>query len=189
MKRRIVQQIMPAMIMAGAAAIPVVTSAEIISHSLGGGTALQPSSPVATLPSRASSNGTGTSATGLKGSGTYQGPVVSQPYGGVQATVKISGKRIAGVVISAPQNNPVSANINRQAVPLLTSETLQAQSGNVNTISGATLTSQAYIQSLQSALGQAGNAPASSGQSASVVASHGKKLSISGRGGDRGGDF
>jgi hypothetical protein len=85
------------------------------------------------------------------------------------------------VDISAPQNNPVSSSINGQAVPLLRQETLRAQSANVNMISGATITSQAYIQSLQAALAQAqsgGNAP-SRGQSWTSVAAGSPKLAIS----------
>jgi uncharacterized protein with FMN-binding domain len=50
----------------------------------------------------------------------------------------------------------MSAAINSQAIPILKNETLQAQGANVNTVSGATYTSQAYIQSLQSATRQAG---------------------------------
>ena len=45
-----------------------------------------------------------------------------------------------------------SADINSQAGPLLLQETLAAQSGNIDTISGATYTSEAYAQSIQSAL-------------------------------------
>lgn len=47
--------------------------------------------------------------------------------------------------------------INNQAMPMLRSEAIQAQSANVDTVSGATMTSEAFIQSLQSALDQAAN--------------------------------
>jgi uncharacterized protein with FMN-binding domain len=159
------QQILPALIMAGAAAIPAVTTVEILTHVPGTGStaALQPSGPVAVAPSKASSRAAGSPApTSSGGTQTYQGPVVNQPYGGVQASITIAGKKISNVAISAPQDNPRSAAINQQAVPLLQSETLQAQSAQVNTVSGATFTSQAYAQSLQAALDQArsqGNAP------------------------------
>jgi uncharacterized protein with FMN-binding domain len=56
------------------------------------------------------------------------------------------------VSITAPENDPRSATINVQAVPLLRTETLQAQSANVDLISGATITSEAYVQSLRGAL-------------------------------------
>ena len=54
-----------------------------------------------------------------------------------------------------PQERRRSAYINSQAVPILQSEAIQAQSANVNIVSGATLTSEGFQQSLQSALTQA----------------------------------
>jgi hypothetical protein len=56
----------------------------------------------------------------------------------------------------AEEDPPCSASINSYAVPLLVSETLQAQSANINLVSGATDTSEAYLQSLQDALSAAG---------------------------------
>ena len=58
--------------------------------------------------------------------------------------------------MTEPMNDPHSQQINVWAVPILRSETLQAQSANINAVSGATETTDAYIQSLQSALSQAG---------------------------------
>jgi uncharacterized protein with FMN-binding domain len=87
---------------------------------------------------------------------TVSGPVVYDQFGGVQATVTVRGKKIMAVQIAAPMNDPRSASINSQAVPLLRSETLQAQSAAINLVSGATLTSEAYQQSLQAALSRAG---------------------------------
>jgi uncharacterized protein with FMN-binding domain len=89
------------------------------------------------------------------GNGSYQGSVVSEQFGDVQAAVSVKGNRITDVSISAPMDNPRSASINQQAVPMLRSETLQVQSGQVTLISGATVTSEAYAQSLQSAIDQA----------------------------------
>lgn len=83
---------------------------------------------------------------------TITGPAIDDPFGTVQATITVAGNKITNVSIAAPQDNPRSASINQQAVSLLQTETLQAQSANVNVISGATVTSEAYIQSLQSAL-------------------------------------
>jgi uncharacterized protein with FMN-binding domain len=164
MKPRKLHQVIPAVAMAGAAAVPVATAVEILSHVPGGRSAapLQPSAPVAVAPARSSSSSTAAPAPSGAPQ-TYQGPVVSDPFGGVQAMVTVTGKKITDVAISAPQDNPRSASINQQAVPLLRSETLQAQSAQINTVSGATYTSQAYTQSLQAALDKArsqGNAPA-----------------------------
>src|SRR5579872_90018 len=184
MKRTTLQQVVPALIMAGAAGIPVVTTVEILTHVPGGGmAAVQPSAPVAAAPPTSSSRGSGTPPSSPAGTHTYQGPVVSDPFGGVQATITITGNKIADVVISAPQDNPRSASINQQAVPLLRSETLQAQSAQINTISGATLTGQAYIQSLQAVLSQAhvGSSSQSQGTGGGSVASgQAPSISISG---------
>lgn len=80
------------------------------------------------------------------------GPSVDMEWGPVQATLVVQGKRLVDVRISAPTERARSAFINQQAVPWLRQETLQAQSANINLISGATLTSEAYAQSLQAAL-------------------------------------
>lgn len=87
---------------------------------------------------------------------TITGPAVDDPYGVVQATITVTGRKITNVSITAPEDNPRSASINSYAVPALRTETLQAQSANVSLISGATLTSEAYVQSLQAALQSAG---------------------------------
>jgi uncharacterized protein with FMN-binding domain len=77
-------------------------------------------------------------------------------FGLVQATLIVRSGKITNVSITAPQDNPTSQYINQQVVPMLRSETLQAQSANINAISGATVTSDAYYQSLQTALSKAG---------------------------------
>jgi len=64
-------------------------------------------------------------------------------------------RKITGVKVPTyPNHTDRSLVINQQALPLLVQETLQAQSANVNLISRATDTSQAFISSLQSALRQ-----------------------------------
>jgi hypothetical protein len=185
------QQVVPALIMTGAAAVPIVTTVEILSHvpTGGGAVGLQPSPPVAAAPSRAASGSSGTPASSAppstSGTRTVQGPVVNDPFGGVQATVTLSGQKITNVSISAPMDNPRSAGINQQVVPYLVSETLQAQSAQINTVSGATWTSQAYMQSLQGALDQAragGNPAGGSAASsqAAAAAGHTNSVSVSG---------
>jgi uncharacterized protein with FMN-binding domain len=49
-----------------------------------------------------------------------------------------------------------SQQISNYAVPILRKEVLAAQSAKVNSVSGATYTSQGYLESLQSALDKAG---------------------------------
>jgi len=110
------------------------------------------SSPAATSAASGSSTAV---PHGAAKNGSFTGSVVSDPFGTVQTSITVSGGKIVAVNASAPMGNPLSSTINQQAVPILKSETLQAQSANVNLVSGATLTSQAYVQSLQSALTQA----------------------------------
>ncbi len=83
---------------------------------------------------------------------TIAGPSVDMRWGPVQVTIVVTGKRITDAQASAPTERDRSAFINSQAIPLLRQEVLQAQSANIDTLSGATMTSESYIQSLQSAL-------------------------------------
>ncbi|HWE62053.1 MAG TPA: FMN-binding protein [Chloroflexota bacterium] len=86
---------------------------------------------------------------------TVQGPSVDMRWGPVQVTLIVKGKRITDVQASAPTERARSAFINDQAIPMLRQEVLQAQSSNINSISGATMTSDAFYTSLQAALQQA----------------------------------
>lgn len=88
---------------------------------------------------------------------TLDGQAVVTRYGTVQVRVVVSGKSIKNVsFLQLTADDPHSQEINDQAGPMLLQETLQAQSSNIDTISGATFTSEGYVQSLQSALDQAG---------------------------------
>ncbi len=88
--------------------------------------------------------------------GTYTGAVENVYYGNVQVSVTISGGKITNVkFLQYPNEHYTSVYINQQAMPYLKQEALQAQNANVQVISGATFTSQGFIQSLQSALNKA----------------------------------
>lgn len=84
-----------------------------------------------------------------------QGPSTSMRWGPVQVTIIVEGKRITAVKVTAPVERPRSAIINDHAVPLLRREALQAQTANVQLISGATMTSKAFVTSLHVAIAQA----------------------------------
>ena len=95
------------------------------------------------------------SSTGLK-NGTFTGSAVSNPFGNVQVQVVVAGGRITDVkVVQSPNDNPQSAYIASVAMPLLRQEVLQAQSAQIDILSGATYDSQSYAQSVQSALDMA----------------------------------
>jgi uncharacterized protein with FMN-binding domain len=109
----------------------------------------------ATATSAATNPSGGSTAKGNY-SGTVTGQAVRMPYGTVQVKVTISSGRITDVtVLQAPQGGR-SGQIAQYATPQLRSEVLAAQSASVDSVSGATYTSQSYMQSVQSALDQAG---------------------------------
>jgi len=84
---------------------------------------------------------------------TATGQAVQFGYGVLDVQVTASGSHITAVSVTNLQTaEPTSQQISEQAIPMLRSEVLSAQSANINGISGATFTSQAYAQSLQSAL-------------------------------------
>ncbi len=88
--------------------------------------------------------------------GSYTGSVADAYYGNVQVQAIISGGKITGVhFLQYPNSHGTSVYINSQAMPYLKQEAIQAQSANVDIISGATDTSMAFQQSLADALAQA----------------------------------
>jgi len=99
---------------------------------------------------------TTTAAGGSYTNGTYTGTTITHRYGSVTVTVTISGGKITNVTAKAVSDGDRrSDSINSQAVPMMKSEVLAAQSGDVQTVSGATYTTTAYVTSLQSALAKA----------------------------------
>lgn len=90
--------------------------------------------------------------------GTFNGPEVDAYYGLVQVRAVIQGGKLANVqFLEYPTDRRTSQEINNIAVPYLQQEALQAQSARVDIISGATLTSEAFMMSLQNALNSAKN--------------------------------
>nr|WP_306422856.1 FMN-binding protein [Paenarthrobacter aurescens] len=112
----------------------------------GGGT-------TATGPSSAGSGSSSGSSTGSTTAATYDGASVQTRFGTVQVQVTIqSGKITEVTALQLTDAERKSAQISSRAAPVLRSEVLQAQSANVQTIGGATVTSDAYLTSLQAAL-------------------------------------
>jgi uncharacterized protein with FMN-binding domain len=84
------------------------------------------------------------------------GQLVRTPYGPVQVEVTLDADAISDVTaLQLPYDRSYSARISRVVAPMLREETLQAQSAQIDLISGATYTSKGYAMSLQSALDQA----------------------------------
>lgn len=98
--------------------------------------------------------------------GTYTGDAVGMPYGIVQMAVVINGGKISDVrFLQMPGDQGYSRYVTSAAEPLLKQTTLSAQSANIDFVSGATSTSTAYQQSLQSALDQAASGTGSQNSS------------------------
>lgn len=88
--------------------------------------------------------------------GTFTGASANAFYGQVQVQVVTKDGKISSVTfLDYPKDRRTSARINSVAVPTLQSEAIQAQSAQVDVVSGATLTSEAFMASLQSALDSA----------------------------------
>ena len=101
------------------------------------------------------STDSGSTDSGASDTSSVTGDVVSTQWGPVQVQLEMSGTTITDVtVLQYPNSNGHDIQINNYALPILIQETLDAQSSDISMVSGATVTSQGYIGSLQSALDQ-----------------------------------
>jgi len=90
-------------------------------------------------------------------SGTFTGQAVATRYGVVQVQVSVSSGKVTNVqALELPGDRRLSAQISAYVGPILRDEALQAQNAQIDTITGASYTSEGYRESLQSALDQAG---------------------------------
>ena len=98
-----------------------------------------------------------TSGGTASGSKVITGDVINGPYGPSQVAITLSGDKITKVtVLQHTDDGSNSQEIDGNALPKLTAETLTAQSAKIDAVSGASYTSAGYIKSLQSALDKAG---------------------------------
>lgn len=88
---------------------------------------------------------------------TYTGRIIQTSRGPVEVRIVVRSDRIVAVAVPVhPGGDPLSVQINSYALPRLVQETRSAQNSHIDMISGATITSDGYRQSLQSALDKAG---------------------------------
>ncbi|MET7976016.1 FMN-binding protein [Streptomyces mirabilis] len=116
----------------------------------------QSQSPSSGSTSGSSSEGSSgsTKSTGTK---TVTGDTIQTRWGPVQVRVTLKNGKITDVTaVSYPSDNPRDQEINSYALPQLRREALAAQNARIDSVSGATYTSDGYRQSLQSALDSAG---------------------------------
>ncbi|MCW2638009.1 MAG: FMN-binding protein [Dactylosporangium sp.] len=133
----------PAALLASAAPPPVATGPTTASH----GPTTASHGPTSTPPTGSARPGAAATTA------TFTGSVVQTEYGPVQVRIVVSGGRITDVTaIKLPDHAARSVQISGRAAPILRQETLSAQNATINTVSGATYTSEGYRTSLQAAL-------------------------------------
>jgi uncharacterized protein with FMN-binding domain len=115
-------------------------------------TTVPATAPAPTTPSTAAPAPTTTPARR-----TFTGGDFPNQYGDVQVQVVVRGRELVDVQpLQLPFDHQRSAEISQQAEPILRQEALQAQSAQIDLLTGATFTSESYAESLQSALDRAG---------------------------------
>ncbi|MFF0042536.1 FMN-binding protein [Streptomyces mirabilis] len=102
----------------------------------------------ASTPSSSSSSPSSSASSSAAASQVVQGSTVNTSKGAVQVEVTFEGDKISSVRMLQQPNHPQTT----AAVPKLIQETLQAQSADIDSVSGATITSDGYVTSLQAAL-------------------------------------
>jgi FMN-binding domain len=119
-----------------------------------------PSVPV--VPAPAKGRGEGPSRAprnqgGAPARRTVTGDVVRTAYGPVQVRITVEGGVItSATAVQAPAGTPTSDQLTAKAVPRLDRAAVTAQSARIDSVSGASFTSEGYRKSLQSALDKAG---------------------------------
>jgi uncharacterized protein with FMN-binding domain len=135
----------------GLVAVVPTTSAESRSSSSSATTTSSTQTPGATM----APNATATSGSLYK-DGSYTGSIADAQWGVVQVKAVIKNGKITDVqFLQYPNDRNRSIYINSYADPQLSSEAIQAQSANVDIVTGATDSSEAFIQSLSDALSRA----------------------------------
>ena len=118
-------------------------------------TASSSTSTATSSSASSASSASSSTSSGLK-DGTYSGKSVSTQRGDVQVQIKASGGKITTVnVLKYPSDNDHSQQINDQALPVYKKEAVEAQSADIQQVSGATVTYEGFTQSLQNAITQA----------------------------------
>jgi uncharacterized protein with FMN-binding domain len=90
--------------------------------------------------------------------GQYTGDLADAFFGKVQVVAVISNGKLADVQVPVyPSDRPHTQQLSTQSLPVLKAEAIKSQSAKVDVVTGATQTSQGFMQSLQSALVKAQN--------------------------------
>jgi uncharacterized protein with FMN-binding domain len=158
----------PLVVIATIAGLAGVLSFHTKPATLSLGQAVGPAAPGGSPTSAPTSTTTGTASSGPPAPAspvttpgatrTATGAAVNYSYGVLSVAATVSGTKLTNVTIASIDDggNFRSQSIDQQSVPVLEQEALQAQSANIQSVSGASYTSAGFEQSLQSALSQLG---------------------------------
>jgi uncharacterized protein with FMN-binding domain len=128
----------------------------------------EPSAATSTVQVATPAPSTSSSSSSGSSSNVVSGTTVTTEKGPVQVQVTFAGTKITAVKMLQQPNHPQTT----AAVPKLIAETLEAQSADIDTVSGATITTEGYKESLQAAIDEnASAASASPSPSASAATS------------------
>ncbi|MEW1547956.1 FMN-binding protein [Streptomyces tsukubensis] len=140
------KRVLPVLALTVIGVIPVWRYAP--SHGNGSTTVTAPPS-LPSLPAGPSGSGSGSGS----GAVVLAGPVIDTEKGPVQVEVAFTGDTISAVRMLRQPDHPQT----HAAVPTLIEDTLRLQGADIDTVSGATITSDAYKDSLQAAIDAKGN--------------------------------
>ena len=149
------QKLIPAVLLTTAATIITVGGTFAVTHTTASGAATQTTIKAQATKTPAAKKPPASKPTPIA-THKYNGPGVDMQWGTVQVTIIVKGNAVTGLSATAPTERARSAYINGIAVPMLRKEVLQARTlakiKNIYGISGATMTSEAFYQSLLAAV-------------------------------------
>ncbi|MCX4814626.1 FMN-binding protein [Streptomyces sp. NBC_01239] len=140
------KRVIPVLVLSVAGLIPVWRYEPSIGTTTS--SASTPATVTTPTPTATSSSSGSASTPSTSSKKVVQGTAINTSKGTVQVQVTFEGDKISTVSMLQQPNHPQTT----AAVPVLIEETLKAQSSKVDTVSGATITSDAYVQSLQAAI-------------------------------------
>jgi uncharacterized protein with FMN-binding domain len=144
-----VKRVIPVLVLSVAGLIPVWRYEPSIGTTTSSATSTPSTEAVSTPTPTATSSSSGSASTPSASSKkVVQGTAINTSKGTVQVQVTFEGDKISSVSMLQQPDHPQTT----AAVPVLIEETLKAQSSKIDTVSGATITSDAYVQSLQAAI-------------------------------------
>jgi len=143
-----VKRVIPVLVLSVAGLIPVWRYEPSIGTTTSSTSTATPEVVSTPTPTATSSSSSSSSTPSTSSKKVVQGTAINTSKGTVQVQVTFEGDKISSVSMLQQPDHPQTT----AAVPVLIEETLKAQSSKIDTVSGATITSDAYVQSLQAAI-------------------------------------